>query len=131
MRQQVFGIEQNCLYQDLDGLDITAFHVFGYSLSNELVAYCRLLPPGKPYDGYYSIGRILTTLSGRGKGYGKELVHEALRILKDEDPGIPVKIGAQLYLKNFYESFGFVQTGEIYDEDGINHIHMILENKFN
>ena len=129
MRQQVFGIEQNCLYQDIDGLDIPAFHVLGYNPDNELVAYCRLLPPGKPYEGYYSIGRVLTTANGRGKGYGHELMTEAMKILHDEDPNIPVKIGAQYYLKKFYESFGFIQVGPIYDEDGIDHIHMIFEVK--
>lgn len=128
MREQVFALEQNCVYQDIDGLDIAAFHLLGYNENNELVAYCRLLPPGKPYEGYYSIGRVLTTRSGRGKGYGQELMSEAMRILKEEDASIPVKIGAQYYLKKFYEGFGFVQTGEIYDEDGIDHIHMIYTN---
>jgi len=128
MREQVFALEQNCVYQDIDGLDIAAFHLLGYNENNELVAYCRLLPPGKPYEGYYSIGRVLTTKNGRGKGYGQELMSEAMRILKEEDASIPVKIGAQYYLKKFYEGFGFVQAGEIYDEDGIDHIHMIYTN---
>ena len=129
MREQVFALEQNCLYQDIDGLDVAAFHVLGYDEQNELVAYCRLLPPGKPYEGYYSIGRVLTTKNGRGKGYGQLLMAEAMKILKEEDSEMPIKIGAQYYLKKFYASFGFIQTGEIYDEDGIDHIHMIFNYK--
>lgn len=125
MREQVFMLEQNCLYQDIDGLDVAAFHLMGYNPENELVAYCRLLPPGKPYDGHYSIGRVLTTKNGRGKGFGEQLMAEAMRLLKEEDPEIPVKIGAQFYLKKFYEGFGFKQIGDVYDEDGIDHIHMI------
>lgn len=125
MREQVFQIEQNCVYQDIDGLDIAAFHVLGFTQENELVAYCRLLPPGKPFPGFYSIGRVLTTMKGRGKGYGKELMLKALKILKEEDPSIPIKIGAQVYLKEFYESLGFSACGEIYVEDGIQHLHML------
>lgn len=131
MREQVFAIEQNCLYQDIDGLDVAAFHLLGYNENNEMVAYCRLLPPGQPYEGHYSIGRVLTTSNGRGKGYGQQLMAEAMKILKEEDASIPVKIGAQFYLKKFYESFGFKQSGEIYDEDGIDHVHMICPSKRN
>jgi len=64
-------------------------------------------------------------MKGRGKGYGKELMLKALKILKEEDPSIPIKIGAQVYLKEFYESLGFSACGEIYVEDGIQHLHML------
>lgn len=126
MREQVFQIEQQCIYQDIDGLDVAAFHLLGYNQNNELVAYCRLLPPGRPFDGCYSIGRVLTTIKARGKGYGRQLITEAIRIIQAEDEDIPIKIGAQVYLQKFYESLGFVIEGEVYDEDGIDHIHMLL-----
>jgi len=127
MREQVFQIEQNCIYQDIDGMDVSAFHLLGYDETNELVAYCRLLPPNIPFQGCYSIGRVLTIKKARGNGYGRQIMNEAIRILQEEDKKIPIMIGAQTYLQKFYESLGFVIEGESYDEDGIEHIRMLYQ----
>lgn len=126
MREHVFQLEQQCIYRDIDGLDVAAFHLLGYDDHKNLVAYCRLLPPGTPFEGHYSIGRVLTMPLARNKNYGRSIMQEAIRCLREEDASIPVKIGAQLYLEKFYESFGFSRIGSVYDEDGIDHIHMIL-----
>lgn len=115
MREQVFALEQNCLYQDIDGLDVAAFHVLGYDEQNELVAYCRLLPPGKPYEGYYSIGRS-TTKNGRGKGYGQllkavlELSSYALPIFLTRH-GVAELLSQVLGKKVGYATLGSQQIG--------------------
>lgn len=123
-RSEVFVVEQNCVYLDADGKDMKAHHLI-YWKSNEIAAYTRLLPPGISYNEM-SIGRVLTTSQFRNHGFGKTLMQESImqcRILYGHGD---IVIGAQLYLKNFYESFGFMQEGEIYMEDNIPHIIMRL-----
>jgi ElaA protein len=93
--------------------------------ADQLAAYARLVPEGVSYAGYTSIGRVVSNPHFRRDGLGRLLMQEALDQALRLFPGFPLKIGAQAYLQKFYESFGFVITGEPYMEDGIPHIHMI------
>ena len=122
-RQEVFVVEQNCVFLDADGSDGEAWHLLG-RVDGTLMAYARLLPPGVKYEEA-SIGRVLTTRSGRGRNFGRALMAEAIRKMGELFPGQPIRIGAQLYLQRFYESFGFEATSEVYAEDGIPHVEML------
>jgi ElaA protein len=124
LRSEVFVVEQNCVFLDQDNKDQFAWHVMGWH-DNELVAYARILPPGIAYE-YPSIGRVITSPSHRRSGLGRELMNESIVKTRALYAGHSIKIGAQLYLKNFYQSLGFEQSGEIYLDDGIEHIEMIL-----
>lgn len=123
LRNEVFVVEQNCVYQDCDGKDPASFHFMGWQL-NKLVAYTRLLPAGVAYE-QISIGRVVTSPSARGRQVGRELMVRSIEKLHELFGVSPVKIGAQYYLKTFYESLGFSQSGDRYLEDGIGHIPMI------
>ncbi|MFD2514966.1 GNAT family N-acetyltransferase [Pontibacter locisalis] len=123
LRSEVFVVEQNCVFLDLDNKDQECFHLLLYK-DDHLAAYARLVPPGVSYP-LMSIGRIITSPATRGTGLGRVLVDMAIEECYKLFGQGPIKIGAQLYAKKFYESFGFTQTGEVYDEDGIDHIHMI------
>jgi ElaA protein len=123
LRSEVFVVEQNCVYLDLDGKDTQCFHLFAMR-DNKVIACSRIVPPGLSYNEP-SIGRIATANETRGTGYGKELVQQSIDATFRLYGNTAIKIGAQLYLKKFYESFGFVQVSEIYDEDGIDHIKML------
>ncbi|MDP1930157.1 MAG: GNAT family N-acetyltransferase [Gammaproteobacteria bacterium] len=125
LRRQVFVIEQACDYQDIDGCDEDAMHLFAEE-NNTLVAYCRLLPPGKKYTEP-AIGRVCTAQTHRGLGIGRILMAKALQQIAQHHPGQAVRISAQCYLQEFYESFGFRATSSPYDEDGILHIDMLSE----
>jgi ElaA protein len=125
LRQEVFIVEQNCPYLDCDGKDLESYHLLCYDTEQNLVAHSRLLPEGISYKGFVSIGRVVSAESVRGKGYGKLLMEESLRQIKLLFGELPIKIGAQSYLLNFYSSFGFVSTGEEYLEDGIPHTNMV------
>lgn len=122
-RQQVFVVEQTCPYLDADGKDLKCHHLIGYHF-DEIAAYARIVPPGVSY-AEPSIGRVLTTENYRRSGYGKLLMQQAIDDCETLYGKVAICIGAQLYLKAFYESFGFVQHGEVYDEDGIDHIIML------
>ena len=125
LRSLVFVVEQNCVYLDADGKDAKSLHLCFYS-DNKLVAYARLLPPGLSYKEA-SIGRVVSHKDHRKYGFGKLLMKEAIeRTLAHYDTR-KIRIGAQLYLKEFYEGFGFVQASPVYDEDGIEHIEMLLD----
>lgn len=124
LRIEVFVVEQNCPYQDADGKDLKGFHLMGYSDANELIAYARLLPQNVSY-AEVSIGRVVTSPKARGTGAGKALMGRALEEISNLFGNVPVRIGAQEYLKAFYEGFGFVMEGDVYMEDGIPHIIMI------
>ncbi|MBK8626688.1 MAG: GNAT family N-acetyltransferase [Saprospiraceae bacterium] len=126
LRQEVFIVEQSCPYLDADGKDIKGYHLMGVDENKGLHGYTRLLPEGVYYSGYTSIGRVINSTTVRGKGYGKELMQLSIMKIKELYPDYPIKIGAQAYLKKFYESFGFVDIGIPYLEDGIPHIIMIL-----
>lgn len=125
LRQRVFVLEQNCPFVDCDNLDQQSWHLMGNTADGILAAYCRLLPEGLSYPGYASIGRVVSDPDLRKGGYGKQMMAEAIRNCTELFGDAPLKIGAQLYLKNFYESFGFSPVGEVYDEDGIDHIKMV------
>lgn len=126
LRSRVFVVEQQCIFLDMDGLDKMAHHLAGY-VNGSLVASTRILAAGIAYPGYPSIGRVVTAPEARGKAYGFKLMEESLKRLYELYGNVPVKIGAQLYLKRFYESLGFLQSGEMYLEDGIEHIPMVKE----
>jgi len=126
LRAEVFIVEQDCVYQDVDGFDLDALHVMGQRVSGdeiELVCYSRLLPPGAKYEGA-SIGRVVTKSSARGGGNGKTLMLKALAYCQENWPAIAVTISAQQYLQKFYEELGFEALTDTYDEDGIPHIRM-------
>lgn len=126
LRQAVFVVEQDCPYLDADGNDQPAYHLLAYNEQEELVAYTRLVPAGISYDHYASIGRVITRASERRSGLGRALMQASIQQIQTLFPGIEVKISAQCYLINFYESFGFQSVGESYLEDGIPHIGMVL-----
>jgi ElaA protein len=124
LRQEVFVIEQACIFQDLDNRDQQCHHLMVWD-GDLLVAGTRILPVGLGYPDYPSIGRVLNKSTHRGTGLGKELMERSIEICIQLYGDIGIKIGAQYYLKKFYASLGFVAVGEIYDEDGIDHIKMI------
>ena len=126
LRNEVFIVEQNCVYLDIDDKDKNAYHVMGW-FGDEIIATSRLLDKGVSYDDYVSIGRVATSLKYRRLGYGKKLVDysiEQCRLVYGASNII--KISAQLYLKKFYSEMGFEQIGDEYMEDEIPHIPMIL-----
>lgn len=124
LRNEVFVVEQQCIFQDADNKDQHCHHLMGI-INNELVAYTRLLPPGLAYEEA-SIGRVVNSPLVRNTGVGKELMRRSVIELYQLWGKQPIRIGAQLYLKKFYESFGFQQVSDIYLEDGIDHIEMLL-----
>lgn len=128
LRAEVFVVEQNCPYQDVDGKDIEGIHVLGY-LNSELIAYARVLKKGASYKDYVSIGRVVTSPSLRGNNYGHQLMSYAIAICKKDFPGQAIKISAQAHLEKFYNAHAFVATGEAYLEDNIPHIGMVLKKK--
>ena len=123
LRNEVFVVEQNCVFQDADNKDEHADHLMIWD-DQQLVAYARLLPAGAAYKEM-SIGRIVSSPAYRGTGAGKLLVSKAIDLCRELFEDGPIRIGAQLYLENFYASFGFVKTSDVYLEDGIKHIEMI------
>jgi len=125
LRNEVFVVEQNCVYQDVDNKDLYALHLMGWS-GEQLVAYTRLLPKDNSHP-YVSIGRVVTSPNVRGTGLGKELMRKSVDTIYNIWGRQPVRVSAQLYLRTFYESLGFQQTSDIYLEDGIEHIEMILK----
>jgi ElaA protein len=125
LRNEVFVVEQNCVFQDADDKDQGSWHLLGFR-NEKLAAYTRIVPPNLIYE-QPSIGRVVTAPSERGKGTGKILMEESIKRLHSIYPGAAIKIGAQLYLKKFYESFGFRQVSETYLEDGIPHIYMLMD----
>lgn len=124
LRNEVFVVEQNCVYQDADNKDLLSWHLMGWQ-DEKLIAYTRLIP-SSVVNNKVSIGRVVTSPSVRKKGIGKELMEISIEKTKQLFGNTPVLIGAQLYLKKFYESLGFQQSSAIYLEDGIEHIEMIL-----
>jgi ElaA protein len=123
LRNEVFVVEQDCVYQDADNKDIYCHHLMLFN-GKDLIAYARLLPAGISYDEI-SIGRVVSSPSVRGTGAGKILMQLAIDSCRKIFGNGPIRIGAQLYAEKFYSDFGFSSSGEIYDEDGIDHIIMI------
>ncbi|AWG23625.1 GNAT family N-acetyltransferase [Flavobacterium faecale] len=125
LRSEVFVVEQNCVYLDLDGKDKKGLHLIG-TYDGKIVACTRLFKPGISYE-YASIGRVVVAQAYRDKKWGHDLMRESIAGIKEHYGETNITIGAQLYLKKFYESHGFVQSTEMYLEDGIPHIEMKRE----
>ena len=125
LRNDVFVIEQNCVYRDADDKDQGSYHLCGWEVS-QLAAYARILPPEVSYTEA-SIGRVLTNAAFRRKGSGKELMEKAIEYTLQQFRVDSIRIGAQLYLYKFYADLGFTQTSDIYLEDGIEHIEMLYK----
>jgi ElaA protein len=126
-RQQVFVLEQQCFYNDFDGLDPGAHHLLGWRTADgkrELAAYLRCLAPGAKYEEM-SLGRVLTSMAARRSGAGRELLARGIEYAERQHPGHRIRIGAQQYLEKFYQGFGFATISEPYDEDGIMHVDML------
>lgn len=123
-RQAVFVVEQNCAYQDADDYDAVSHHLCGWTAGQgALLAYLRILPPGARY-GEASLGRVITTAAGRGRGLGKLLLRQGITVCGQLHPGHPIRISAQHYLERFYQAAGFETVSEPYLEDNIPHIAM-------
>jgi ElaA protein len=122
-REAVFVVEQACAYQELDGLDLDARHLVGWS-NAEVAAYLRVLNPGTRF-AEPSIGRVLTARSHRGTGIGRTLVAMSLDYLDHHFPAHAVRISAQTHLQPFYSSLGFAVVSGQYLEDGIPHVEML------
>jgi len=125
LRSEIFVVEQNCVYLDLDGKDKQALHLFG-ACEGKIVAYSRLFKPGISFDNA-SIGRVVVDANYRDRKWGHDLMREAINGIQSHFSESKITIGAQLYLKKFYESHGFVQTSDMYLEDDIPHIEMKRE----
>ena len=125
LRNEVFIVEQDCVYPDCDEKDFAAHHLCAWQ-NDQLVAYTRLLPPGISFPDKASIGRVLTAASVRRQKLGIELMERSIQESYRLFGPVNIAISAQLYLRKFYESFSFVKTSEVYLEDNIPHIHMEL-----
>jgi ElaA protein len=126
-RQDVFILEQTCLYPDMDGLDQGAHHLLGWRVidgQRRLAAYMRVLAPGAKYVEM-SLGRVVTAPAARGTGIGRALLAQGIAHAERQHPGHRIRIGAQQHLEQFYASYGFATVSQPYDEDGIMHIDML------
>jgi len=125
IRAEVFVVEQNCPYQDLDGMDKEAYHVY-MEEEGKMVAYLRVIDKGKRLDEV-SVGRVISLK--RRCGLGSALMQEGIRVAKEKFGAERIKVGAQVYAKPFYEQAGFRQVSEEYLEDGIPHIYMMYQDE--
>lgn len=126
LRSEVFVVEQNCVYQDLDNKDQKALHLFG-EVEGKIIAYSRLFK-GNDYFDNSSIGRVVVALNFRDMNFGHALINRGISEIKKHFNEENITISAQLYLKKFYESHGFVATSDMYLEDDIPHIEMKISN---
>jgi ElaA protein len=122
LRSEVFVVEQNCVYLDIDDKDQKALHLFGI-LNGKMVAYARLFNKNDYFENA-SIGRVVSHPDFRAKKIGHELMKQAVEAIENHFGENQITISAQLYLKKFYERHGFIQTSEMYLEDDIPHIEM-------
>lgn len=128
LRQDVFVLEQDCLFADMDDLDQKAIHILLISEEDDdLLAYCRILPAELIYPEV-AIGRVVVSKAAREQGLAKKLMQKAIVFVEQEMQVPAIKISAQSHLQPFYHSLGFSASSELYDEDGIEHIEMILNN---
>lgn len=123
LRAEVFVVEQNCPYQDVDGKDKKALHVLGYQ-DHQLVAYTRVFKPGDYFENA-SIGRVIVKENARKYGFGKDIMNASIAFIEKEFKQDKIELSAQTYLKKFYNDLGFYEVGEGYLEDDIPHIKMI------
>jgi ElaA protein len=124
LRTEVFVVEQDCPYQEVDDKDKASFHLVGKTANGNVVAVSRILPPGVSYKEV-SVGRVAIKQNSRGKGIADKMMLETFEFIKHEFGEVPVRISAQEYLLNFYNKHGFKQVGEMYLEDDIPHVEMI------
>lgn len=127
LRSEIFVVEQQCVYQDLDDKDASALHVMGWE-GDRLIGYCRVFRPGDYFEEA-SLGRVAVQIQHRGKGYGVQIMDFTIDSIEKTIGPCPIAISAQAYLKQFYEDLGFLPEGELYAEDGIPHIRMLLKPK--
>ncbi|HIC30535.1 MAG TPA: GNAT family N-acetyltransferase [Flavobacteriaceae bacterium] len=123
LRSEVFVVEQDCVYQDIDGKDQKALHILGFK-DEILVAYTRIFKPGDYFE-LASIGRVVVKENQRMHKYGYDIMAASIQAIKAEYNQTKIKISAQCYLKRFYNNLGFFEVGEQYLEDGIPHVAMI------
>ncbi|TVR84134.1 MAG: GNAT family N-acetyltransferase [Saprospirales bacterium] len=126
LRSEVFVVEQECPYQDMDGFDFQSLHYLVVD-GDQMIAYSRILPPDLIYRNFSSIGRVITKRTHRKIGLGRKLMEKSLQLCRNRWPENSVKIMAQSYLLDFYKGFGFLPVGEEFLEDDIPHRHMILQ----
>jgi ElaA protein len=125
LRSKVFVVEQDCVYQDIDGKDQKALHVLGYK-NNVVVAYTRIFKPGDYFEKA-SIGRVVVAKNERQHKYGYDIMEASIQAIKEHYNETDIKISAQCYLNKFYNNLGFKAIGEDYLEDGIPHIAMVYK----
>lgn len=125
LRAEVFVVEQNCPYQDVDNKDQKALHILGYK-NKQLIAYTRLFKPNDYFE-FSSIGRVVVAQKERKHKYGYDLMNVSIKVIKSHFNETKIAISAQVYLKKFYHNLGFIQQGDDYLEDDIPHIYMIKE----
>lgn len=123
LRSAIFVVEQDCVYQDVDGKDSKALHVIG-TINGKVVAYTRIFKPGDYFE-VSSIGRVAVCKEKRKYGYGKIIMNASIKAIQDNFNATQIKLSAQTYLIKFYNDLGFKETGETYLEDGIPHIQMV------
>jgi ElaA protein len=123
LRSEVFVVEQDCVYQDIDGKDLKALHIIGKK-EEKIVAYTRCFEPGY-YFTEAAIGRVVVLASERKYSYGHAIMKASIDAIKNRFATEAIKLSAQTYLIKFYQSHGFEPVGEEYLEDGIPHIAMV------
>ncbi|MFS4492715.1 GNAT family N-acetyltransferase [Maribacter sp. 2308TA10-17] len=123
LRSEIFVVEQDCVYQDLDGKDQKALHVLGIK-NDKIVAYTRIFKAGD-YLAQASIGRVLVKKHEREHGYGVDIMKASIKAVEENFSETSIALSAQTYLKRFYNSLGFVEKGGEYLEDGIPHVMMV------
>lgn len=125
LRSEIFVVEQNCVYQDIDYKDQSALHILGYK-EDKLVAYTRIFKP-EDYFEFASIGRVLVKAGERHLKYGFDIMEASINAIEERYNETKIKISAQTYLKRFYNNLGFKEFGDEYLEDGISHIGMLKD----
>ena len=125
LRSEVFVVEQDCIYQDIDNKDQKAIHLY-FKENDEILAYTRIFKAGYYYENP-SIGRVVVSKKNRGKDVGKKIMIDSIEYIKQNIKGKKIELSAQKYLDKFYEDLGFYKTGEDYLEDGIPHQRMLYD----
>ena len=130
LRQDVFVVEQDCIYSDMDNLDFNCIHLLGYQ-GETLTAYLRFIPAEFHSSNNIAFGRIISLAVNRGAGIGLAMMQQAMDYAFEHYPKLNIQLGAQCYLQAFYEKFNFKAISEPYDEDGIMHIDMLFKRENN
>ena len=125
LRSEVFVVEQDCVYQDIDNKDQNAIHLY-YKENNEILAYTRIFKAGHYYENP-CIGRVVVSKKNRGNDLGKKIMIDSMEYIKQNIKGEKIELSAQKYLDKFYKDLGFYKIGEDYLEDGIPHQRMIFD----